>query len=293
MTPTNILLCVGEVVGLSVVLSSNAWALETEPDTGEPPVAPMQYTAEPKADVQSSQPDHGDRAAPDVRAKVPIIQYAYSATGAAPRTAGAQTYGLALVARDQDATLGGGARVWGSLMPRLTLLADAERNLWGNFSPSVAAVAHLLGAPGDGWALGALGKFKVDGFSGGRDGDEIESEIELGVLTSFAHGGWHLDLNAIFGRGTGDEGETDAESRLRFGYDLGRLVRLGVDGQARFRLSGEDQLPNGKTWDFAAGPQLFVGSGAFYGALTAGPATMGLTSESVGFSAALALGGTT
>jgi hypothetical protein len=85
----------------------------------------------------------------------------------------------------------------------------------------------------------------------------------------------------------------DAEGRLRFGYDLGRLVRLGVDGQTRVRVGGPKYLPNGKIWDFAAGPQVFVGSDAFYGVVTAGPATMGLTSAAVGFSAVLAVGGST
>ena len=92
---------------------------------------------------------------------------------------------------------------------------------------------------------------------------------------------------------TGDDGETDAEGRLRFGYDLGSLLRLGLDGQARARLGGPRYLPNGRTWDFAGGPQLLLGTGALYGAITAGPATQGLTSDGVGVAAALAVGGTT
>src|SRR5262249_10974024 len=100
------------------------------------------------------------------------------------------------------------------------------------------------------------------------------------------------DLNAITGFGTGDDGEIDAEGRLRLGRDLGSLARVGVDGQARFRLAGDTKLPGGRTWDFAGGPQLLVGSGRFFGALTAGPATMGGVSN-VGWTAVVSIGGTT
>jgi hypothetical protein len=143
-----------------------------------------------------------------------------------------------------------------------------------------------------GWPLAGLGKFKVDGFASGPSKDEIESEIEIGALVSFSGSRWHLDANAIAGRGTGDDGETDAEARLRFGRDLGDLFRLSVDSQMRMRVGGPRYLQNGKTWDFAGGPQLSLGSGHFYGALTAGPATMGMLSDSLGFSSLLCLGGT-
>jgi hypothetical protein len=222
-----------------------------------------------------------------------MLAYTYTATGAVAKTVGAQSYGLTVVAGGQSSVFGGGARVWGAPIERLTLIADAERNVWGNFSPAVAVVGHLLGDRDRGWALGALGKFKIDGFAAGPEHDEVESEIELGALVSFSRSGMHLDVNGIAGRGLGDEGEMDAEGRLRFGYDIGRYVRLGADGQFRARLAGPKYLPNGRTWDFTAGPQLCVGSGSFYGALTAGPATMGLTSESVGFSGIVAFGGTT
>jgi hypothetical protein len=85
----------------------------------------------------------------------------------------------------------------------------------------------------------------------------------------------------------------DTEGRLRFGYDLGRLARLGIDGQVRVRVGGPKYLPNGRTWDFAAGPQLVIGSGSFYGALTAGPTTEGLLTNAVGFTSVLSFGGTT
>jgi hypothetical protein len=229
----------------------------------------------------------------DVRREVPIVAFTYNAAGVSAKSVGAQGYALGLAASGQDAVLGGGATVWGSPIQRLTLIADAQRNVWGNFSPSAAVLVRLLGEGNDGWCLGALGKFKVDGFASGPNHDEVESEVELGALVSFARFGWHLDVNSIMGRGTGDDGETDAEARLRFSRDLGRYIRLGLDGQTRFRLAGPKYLPNGRTWDFAAGPQVLVGSDHFYGSFTTGPSTMGLTSDSVGATALLAFGGTT
>jgi hypothetical protein len=189
--------------------------------------------------------------------------------------------------------LGGGVAVWGAPIQRLTLIADASRNVWGNFSPSAAAVVRILGNGEKGFSLGGLGKFKVDGFAAGSDHDEIESELEVAALASLIDSGWHFDLNAIAGRGLGDEGETDAEGRFRMGCDFGRYVRLGLDSQARIRLAGPKYLPNGRTWDFAAGTQVVVAADRFFGAFTAGPTTMGLVSDSVGASAILSFGGTT
>jgi hypothetical protein len=226
----------------------------------------------------------------DIRGRIPQLTYAYSAYGAELHSVGAQAFGLALVASGMDATLGGGAAVWGSPLKRLTLMADARRNVFGNFSPSAALLFRILGEA-TGWSLGALGKFKVEGFAGGPDKDEVEGEVELGFLTSFNGARWHLDLNAIGGRGTGEEGEMDVEGRLRLGRDLGRFVRLGVDGQLRARVAGPRVLPNGRSWDFVGGPQLLVGSDSFYAALTAGPSTMGVTSSAVGVESFLCMGG--
>jgi hypothetical protein len=229
----------------------------------------------------------------DVRADLPIAAFAYSASGAPLRSAGAQGFALGLMATDQKSTLGGGAMVWGAPVRRLTLIGDAQRNVFGNFSPSVAGIVQLLGERRQGWSLGGLGKFKVDGFASGPHKDEIESELEVGALISLAEAGFHLDLNLIAGRGLGDDGETDTETRLRLGQELGKLVWLGLDAEARLRVSGPRTLPNGRSWDFAAGPQLLVGSGSFFAVLTAGPSTLGLLSQNVGFTSMLGLGGTT
>lgn len=229
----------------------------------------------------------------DVRTDLPVAAYTYSAQGARHGTAGGQGFVLGLVAPGQASTLGGGATVWGAPLERLTLVGDAQRNIYGNFSPSLAAIVPLLGERHHGWSLGGLGKFKVDGFASGPEKNEIESELELGALISFAESGFGVDLNLIAGRGLGDDGETDTEMRLRLGHTWGELVWLGLDAQGRARVSGPRTLANGRIWDFAAGPQLLVGSGSFFAVLSAGPATMGLLSKDIGLTSMLGIGGTT
>jgi hypothetical protein len=229
----------------------------------------------------------------DVRREVPLVAYTYSAAGVTAKTYGVQAYGLGLFASGQDSVVGGGGAVWGSPIDRLTLVVDGQRNLSRDFSPSATAIVRILGDGREGFTLGGLGKFKIDGFGKGPDGEEVESEIEAGALLSYASAGFHLDLNAIYGVGLGDEGEMDAEGRLRAGYDVGTWARVGIDSQARRRVAGPLNLPNGRSWDFAAGPQFLAYSGNFFGAVTAGPTTMGLISDKVGYTALLSVGGTT
>jgi hypothetical protein len=218
------------------------------------------------------------------------VAYAYTAYGTEAKTYGVQAYGLGLVAAGQDAVVGGGGAVWGSPLRGLTFVVDGQRNLSREFSPSAAAIVRLYGSGIEGFSVGALGKFKVDGFAGGPSRDEVESEVELGALVSYRDINWYLDANAVAGQGTGDDGETDAEGRLRFGRYLGTYVRLGLDGQVRARVAGPRVLPNGRSWDFAAGPQATVAWNRFYGSMTAGPSTVGLVSRNVGWSAMLSVG---
>ena len=220
----------------------------------------------------------------------PIAAFTYAAQGAEEKSIGVQAYGLGLVAADQKSVLGGGGAIWGSPLKRLTLVVDGQRSLSRDFSPSAAMILHFYGEGDEGLSLGALGKFKIDGFAGGPARDEIESEIELGMLASYRHASWYVDANAIAGQGTGDDGEMDTEARLRFGRALGAHGRLGFDGQVRARVAGPRLLPNGRTWDFAAGPQAMVAWDRWYGSLTAGPATTGLVSRNVGWLAILSVG---
>jgi hypothetical protein len=242
-------------------------------------------------DQPGSDPGKGHPKERDVRLEIPRIAYAYIATGAPRRSFGAQSFGLGLAAPGQRLTIGGGAAVWFAPIARLTIIADAQRNVWGNFSPSAALVGHVAGERERGWSLGAIGKFKIEGFAAGPDKDEIEGEVESGLLASFQSLGWHFDLNAIAGIGTGDEGEADVEGQLRAGRNFGRLFWLGVDGQVRARVSGPRHLPNRRTWDFTSGPQLLFNYGRFYAVATSGLATMSLQSRSIGYLSLLSIGG--
>ena len=116
--------------------------------------------------------------------------------------------------------------------------------------------------------------------------------MESGVLLSYAKYGWHGDLNAISGFGTGDDGEIDGEARLRLGRDVGSLVRVGVDSQARYRMAGTKALLGGRKGDFAAGPQILIGTSNFFGSLTGGPATVGIQNN-IGWTSIVSIGGTT
>jgi hypothetical protein len=229
----------------------------------------------------------------DAKGEAPTVAYTYTAYGAPARTIGAQGYGLGLAGPGQRATAGGGILMWGSPIDRLTLIVDAPRDVYllDRFAPSAAAIVRILGTPNDGFSLGALAKYKVEGFGTDKNGD-TESEIEGGLLLSYVKYGFHADANAITGFGLTDDGEIDTEARLRLGYDVTRLVRVGADGQFRYRLSGTTRLLNGALWDFAAGPQILVGSSHFFGALTGGPTTMGLTKGGVaGWTLVASVGG--
>ncbi len=290
---------------LAVTYSPAAWATEPVADESEPsPVAAAAPPTAPEATAHGEEgvsppgqtervmSDSERRSTPkDVRSDIPVLAYTYTAYGASAGSIGVQANGLGRVAPGQRALAGGGATMWGSPIDRLTLIGDGARDLFGNFAPSAAVVVRVAGKAGDGWSLGALGKFKIEGFGTGPNG-ETESEIESGVLVSYARAAWHLDANAIGGMGTGDSGEVDVEGRLRLGRDLGHLARIGLDGQMRVRATGDKPLPGGRKWDFAGGPQLLVGSGHFFGALTAGPATMGVV-DNIGWTAIASLGGTT
>jgi hypothetical protein len=245
--------------------------------------SPPALAADPAAPNEGATPPR-ER---DARDAAPIVAYTYSARTTS--AIGAQLYGVGLAASGQRPIVGGGGTVWGSPIERLTLVGDGARDVMGRFAPSASVIVRLLGRADDGWSLGALGKFKIEGFGVGPN-NEIESEIESGVLLSYARYGWHFDANALAGAGLGDDGEVDTEGRLRFGRDLGRALRLGLDGQARMRVAGATKLPGGRTWDFAGGPQLLVAWSSFYCALTAGPATMGV-SDGVGVTAITSLGG--
>jgi hypothetical protein len=222
----------------------------------------------------------------------PITAYTYNANGAPSGTIGASTYGVGATGVPSNGAFSGGGTAWVSPIDRLTIVVDAQRDVTAQFTPSAAAIVRLLGVPNQGWSLGALGKFKIDGFARGPN-KEIESEVESGLLLSYGKNRLHFDLNAITGVGLGDDREIDQEARLRLGFDVHRMVRLGIDEQARFRLHGINKLPGNRTWDFAGGPQVLVSWKNFFSAVTAGPTTMGVVDTRVGWMAMLSIGGVT
>ncbi len=221
----------------------------------------------------------------DARDDVPQLNYAYSAFGSDPMRFGALGFGAVSGGARSPADAGGGARMWGSPIERLTLQVNAQRllNGEGEFAPSASAMVRILGSRAAGWALSALGTYKAEGF------DSLGGEAELGFLGSAASHGWHADLNTILGTGL-EGGELDGEARARAGYDLTKWFRLGADGQVRYRMAGDTRLVGGRTWDAVLGPQAVVGVGHFFGALSGGPTTMGIASG-VGWTAVATVGG--
>jgi hypothetical protein len=239
------------------------------------------------ADDEAHPEESAQKPKPSAANEIPITAYAYS-TGVRSGTVGAMGTGSGLV-YGSTSTLGGGGTVWGSPLSGLALIADAQRDVTGKFVPSAAVLVRLLGDHTNGWSLGALGKFKVDGFTRGKDG-EVETEVESGAVLSFVRERVHFDLNGILGFGLGDDGDRDGEGRLRFGVDLTSFLRLGIDEQARFKLGGVQKLPGNRTWDIAGGPQVLVHWKNFFGAVTAGPTTMGVIDPHAGWMALVSVG---
>ena len=234
--------------------------------------------------------DASSAQAKETKTEVPVTAFTYAGGGVSKGSYGAMATGLGVGGKGADSVVGGGGTIWGSPIDRLTIIGDAQRNVVGNFAPSALAMVRLFGKVGDGLAISALGKFKIDGFAVGPN-KEVEAEIESGLAVSYNKAGWHADVNGIGGVGTGDDREVDAEARLRLGRDIADSVRLGVDGQARYRLHGTFMLPGDRKGDFFVGPQVLVGASHFFGAITAGPTTMGLATSGVGYMAVVSVGG--
>jgi hypothetical protein len=220
----------------------------------------------------------------DAREAAPQLGYATSAFGAPAQSLGASAGGgvQSEAASPNGRGWGASGTIFGSPIDRLTLIGAVERHADATSFPSAMAIFRLYGARADGFALAVSVRYKTEGFA------EIGGETELGLLTSFVRGRWRGDLNAVVGAGF-EEGEADFEAKARVGYDLFRVVRLGLDGQLRRRLAGDRALVGGRRFDFVAGPQLSVGLGRFYAALTAGPSTVDVATG-IGFSASASFG---
>jgi hypothetical protein len=187
------------------------------------------------------------------------------------------------VARDNEFI--GGLSLFGSPIDRLTLFGTVENRLGGEYAPSIGLSYRLLGSRQDGWAIAAGLKYKTEGFA------EIGGETELGVFGSYNRDGWFGDANAVVGAGI-EERESDGEFRLRLGRQVVGPLRVGVDGQARYRLAGDKALAGARHWDAAGGVQVGVTGRYVYGQVTAGPSTMSVASG-VGWVAIATVGAVT
>jgi len=237
--------------------------------------------------ADDSSPNKGTTSplAKDAKQQVPITAYTYSAFGSTSGTLGAAAFGDSLSTKGNATTLGGGLRLWGSPIDRLTIIVDGQRNPAGGGSPTAGAIFRIAGNLDDGFAFAALGKYKNDGFA------HVEGEVEIGALLSFVRRGFHADINTVFG-GDFDGAEADAEGRARVGYDLAKWLRVGLDVQWRLRVAGEKTLAGGRKGDLVGGPQVLFAYRNFFVSLTAGPSTVDVVSG-VGWSVLLMGGGMT
>jgi hypothetical protein len=201
--------------------------------------------------------------------------------------------GVGLVdARPRDGATGGteasgGLRLWGGFLDRLVVQAEAGNDSEGRFVPSLGVAARVLGERKKGWAVGALGRYRTEGFS------TIEGEIEGGLLGSFTQSKLHLDAGIIAGVGIEEE-EADGEALLRFGYDVAPVFRLGFEGRVRRELAEETEMAKpageGEEWDAFVGAQATLALGQFFSCVTAGPQKPRFT-EKIGWMAQFTVGG--
>jgi len=262
------------VVVCTVVLTTVAQLTSIE-------FARAQVADEPGLNTDGSAAPHHS-----VALDVPRVAYTDTAFGVGPGVLGAAGFGevRGSAAQGSDPRLGGGIRLWVSPIDRLLLVLDAQRRDSNNqFAPAATAQVRIVGSEREGWALGALARYKTEGFA------TLESEVEAGLLGSVNRNRLHVDLNLVVG-GDFDGQEGDGELLVRGGYEVLPFFRVGAEGRGRYRVAGNTDLPGGRTWDVFAGPQLFAFSDHYFGALTAGPSTVAMV-DRLGWSAIACAGG--
>lgn len=217
--------------------------------------------------------------------QVPQLSYVREAFGSSPSSVGAAALGMTRFggAERTAAWYGGGLRAWGSPVDRLTLFGQGARRDNGEFAPSVGAQVRILGDRRDHYAIAASGQYVAEGFA------ELEGEVEVGLLASYANHRVHLDANAIVGAGL-EEDEMDGELLARVAYDVFDRVRLGVEGRARQRLGGEEELAGGQTRDGFLGLQTLLTHDPVFFTVTFGPNTIGIK-DGIGWCGIVSAGG--
>lgn len=230
-------------------------------------------------------PDSALRAAKDIREEAPLIGYTLSAFGSSALTLGVAGYAGVLGggAAADSTQLGGGTRIWGSPIDRVTLFIEIDRPPYREVAPSATVAVRILGDREKGYAVGGMLSYRTEGFA------RIEGEVEGALLASVARRGFHADANVVVGGGLEEE-EIDGELKLRVGYDVTPWLRAGADGRFRYRLAGDRSLPGGRMGDAIGGPQLVFGVWHFFGALGGGPTTVGVATG-LGWHVTATLGG--
>jgi hypothetical protein len=163
--------------------------------------------------VSQPAPDEEETEAKDSKSEVPRLAYTDSVLATRGSLLGVGVFGAARGYMDKSSgnpVGGGGLQIFGSPIERVMIVAVGERTLDGDFRPTASVIVRLAGGRKDGWAIGGIASYKMDGFA------EAGGETELGAVFSIAQKGWHLDANAIAGSGL-EEKEVDTEGKLRGG----------------------------------------------------------------------------
>jgi hypothetical protein len=234
------------------------------------------------SDAPVSPTSHEER--PAALDRTPQTGYAVSAFGSGSGSVGVSA-GTGVSGGTGNASgreVQGSLTVFGAPVDRFTLLGTAERRGDGTYAPSAGVIFRVLGSRTLGWALGLGAKYRTEGFA------KIDGEVELGAFASYARGRLRADANAVVGAGF-EEGESDAELRLRVGLDVSPALRIGFDGQARYRVAGSRLLAGARHWDVLGGPQIGVSVGPTYASVTVGPSTVDVASG-VGWTALASVG---
>ena len=227
----------------------------------------------------SSEPDARLEQKRDVRDELPRVLFVDSAFGMKGGGFGAAASGGGSFAQSKSHGIGGGLVAYAPI-DRLTFDIAGGRTGDSRWAPAATGAFRFLGSLTQGFALAGLARYKAEGFT------EYGGEIELGIGGSLRSHRLVLDGNLVMGVGLEDEGatarsdtgtepptEVDGEAKLRFGYEVTDVLRLGVEGQSRKRFSGSRQLAGGRTSDVAFGAQAMLRLSPMFASLTVGPTT--------------------
>lgn len=265
--------CVLMVAGAGV--ASNAVAAEQRADAETTALAPGARPRATDREAQAEKPSVEPVAAHEAQ-RLSFVENAY---GSSRGVVFAGVSSLAISSSEERAQLG--VLFGGSPLPRLTLHGLVGRDGKGHFAPWLAAQYTFVGGGHEHHALGALLQYKTEGFT------EAGGELELGALFSLRPGRLRLDVATLFGigleeeeaamRAAGEEeGEADAEGKLRLGYQVLASVQVGIVGRFRQRVIGERSLAGGKSWDFIGGGEVVASLGPCAIAASGGPTTLGV-----------------